>query len=118
MVLYGPSPVTATAVAVVKNVACKILNLPPSRVLNRVQSIATPNRVKFYLTHPNLPLREDQSIVEIRQEIDKEVNRMIRADIPIEVYHNMTLSQLLDKFGPAKSHPIINNYLSISVAHV
>jgi len=99
MVLYGPSPVTATAVAVVKNVACKVLDIPPARVLKLPKSIATPNRISFELTHPDLPLRPDQSIVDVRQEIDKEVNRMIRADIPVNVYHNMTLEQLLHKFG-------------------
>ena len=110
MVLYGPSPVTATAVALVKNVACKILDIPAGRVLNRPKSIATPNRIAFELTHPKLPLREDQSIVDLRQELDKEVNRMIRADIPIYIYNNMTLSQLLNKFG----ENVIDRYYDIN----
>ena len=110
MVLYGPSPVTATAVAVVKNVACKILQVPQGRVLSRPKSIATPNRIAFEITHPTLPLREDQSFVDIRQEIDKEVNRMIRADIPINIYQNMTLSQLLNNFG----EDVIDRYYDIN----
>eukprot|EP01084_Bolivina_argentea_P127814 226006_1 len=111
MTRYGPSPVTATAVAVVKNVACKILGIPPSRVLSRPHCIATPNRISFELTHPDLPSNiENKSIVDIRQEIDKEVNRMIRADIPIEVYHNMTLSQLLNRFG----EHVIDRYYDIN----
>lgn len=110
MVLYGPSPVTATAVALVKNVACKILNIPPGRVLQLPKSIATPNRVSFELQHPSLPIPEDQSLVDLRQQIDKEVNRMIRADIPINVYKNMTLSELLNKFGP----DVIDRYYDIN----
>lgn len=100
---------TATAVAVVKNVACKVLNIPPGRVLQLPKSIATPNRVSFELTHPLLPLRPDQSIVDVRKEIDKEVNRMIRADIPVKVYRNMTLEQLLDRFGD----DVIDRYYDI-----
>ena len=99
MVLYGPSPVTATAVAVVKNVACKVLEIPRGRVLYRPHSIATPNRISFELTHPSLPLRPDQSIVSVRAEIEKEVNRMIRADIAVSVTSNMTLRQMLSKYG-------------------
>ena len=47
MVLYGPSPVTATAVAVVKNVACKILQVPQGRVLSRPKSIALPTESRL-----------------------------------------------------------------------
>ena len=48
--------------------------------------------------------------MDIRQEIDKEVNRMIRADIPINIYQNMTLSQLLNNFG----EDVIDRYYDIN----
>ncbi|ETO19962.1 hypothetical protein RFI_17259 [Reticulomyxa filosa] len=100
---YGPSAVTATAVHVTKAIACKMMKIPQARSLALPRFLATPNRAHFQLMHPAIRGYMDAETIktntELQRDLNKEINRVIRQNLPINVYSNLTIEEALQQFG-------------------